>query len=511
MVPLPSGEPLTEPTVSQRPQRAFDHARLRPWSPYTRRERAQWRDWVDKLSGTPWATWTVVALLGWFYLVQLVLGWPLAAALPDGSDLGAALGMDYVGEQMGVLKPQAVLAGEGWRLITATLLHASLLHIAGNCLVLVMLGRIVENAYGRSMWLVTYIGAGLSGTMLAAFVAGHESLGASGAVLGMLGAICSFGVRNWKHIPRPLRDFFGIDLWVFVALVAVTSLLPFVDWAGHLGGFLWGAVVGWFWPAAMMGQRLGDAGRRRANVLLGLMLGASLYALTVVGFRIAHSNSAEGLREWDLILRSLRAEDYDGLLVGLDRLGERLPERWDLEQQRILVLMTAERFAEAAQVARKLERAHPEVRRDRAWDNTVAWALLRGHPDDPARVAEGLTRAKRALARNPGDDAVENTYALGLLLSGQAEAAEGKLRELVEAKERFSVGRLLLTGSNDDPTVASDAFMHVMALVGLGRDDEAKRRWVRYSEEFAEGEMRAECAALLRERGLLAGPEPPAP
>ena len=94
--------------------------------------------------------------------------------------------------------------------------------------------------------------AGAAGAGLSVVVSGHDSLGASGAILGMLGAAVVFGVRYRGEIPKALRDFFGIDLWFFVLMVAVLSLFPFVDWAGHLGGFLWGVFVGLTWPARMV-------------------------------------------------------------------------------------------------------------------------------------------------------------------------------------------------------------------------------------------------------------------
>ena len=65
----------------------------------------------------------------------------------------------------------------------------------------------------------------------------------------MLGVCLAFGFRYRSRIPSALRDYFGLDMWVFVLLVAAFSALPMVDWAGHLGGFLWGLIVFHYGPS----------------------------------------------------------------------------------------------------------------------------------------------------------------------------------------------------------------------------------------------------------------------
>ncbi len=482
--PTPGFEP------DERPRRVVDHAPLRRWSPLNRQEAAAAQDFVERLVRRPWLTWGVVATLVWFYLVQLVLGWPFALLLPGGGGLDEQLAMEFLGQRLGVLSASGVRGGEAWRLLSATLLHGSVLHVAGNVAVLYMLGRLVENAYGRAAWLVIYVGAGATGAALSVVASGHDSLGASGAILGMLGASVVFGLRYRGEIPRALRDFFGIDLWFFVVMVAALSLLPMVDWAGHLGGFLWGVLVGLLWPAPMVAGAPRALGRTLQSSAAGVAVAALAATLAVVGTRIATLDDELPDRE----LRALRTAIEQDDVAAQVAVGERLQEAYgDLLGVQVLtrqVFVVAGQWELARRAGEAVEARWPEVAEETEyWDNDSAWVLLRGFPTDPDAVREGLVRARRALQRAPGERAVRNTLALGLLLDGQADRAEEVLGELMKGSSRKD--------SQDD------VYIHVLALLALGRGPEAAAEYRAWAEDYPDGEMRAEAEAALRGAHLL--------
>ncbi|MSV43996.1 MAG: rhomboid family intramembrane serine protease [Actinobacteria bacterium] len=127
---------------------------------------------------------------------------------------------------------------EYYRLVTAMFLHVSLLHIGFNMLVLWMLGPQLENILGHVRFAALYLVAGLGGSVASFWFSSPNgvSVGASGAVFGLMGAYVVVG--------KALRT----DISQVVGLIAINVVLGFVipstDWRAHLGGLLTGAVVG---------------------------------------------------------------------------------------------------------------------------------------------------------------------------------------------------------------------------------------------------------------------------
>ena len=81
----------SQPPEDESPRRLVYHSALRPWSPYSREEREANRAFFDRMGAFPWLTSLVVALLVWFYMVQLVHEWPFALLFPRITSLEADL------------------------------------------------------------------------------------------------------------------------------------------------------------------------------------------------------------------------------------------------------------------------------------------------------------------------------------------------------------------------------------------------------------------------------------
>jgi membrane associated rhomboid family serine protease len=470
-----------------RPRRLVHHAPLKRWSPISREERRRTRAFVRRLTEFPYLTLGLVVFLSWGYVVQLILGWPFTVFLPPSAP-GDALLTEALGAQLGWLDAEAVRSGEGWRLVSATLLHGSLLHVVGNCAVLYLLGRIVENVYGRAAFLVAYVGAGVAGTGLSVIVSGNNSLGASGAILGMLGASLALGIRYKHQIPKPLRDYFGTDLWVFVLLVAAMSLLPFVDWAGHLGGFLWGLGVGLVWPPEMLAGRPSPRGQAIGSALAGVALGGLVFTSMVVGQRIADLGEQLPADDLRAFAAAWERDDSDSLVRIAQRMSERYLDSPQMQYELGRVFLVAGEYSLAVEAFGRFERKAADRMPDERWQNDVAWAMFLAAPDDPETVADGLSRVRKALAEQSDSPPMRNTFAYGLLLDGDAARAEAISRELMGDK-----------ATDEERQV--DAWIHIPALLALGEGDQALEEYHRFAAIFpAEPDLTLMDIAVLKER-----------
>ena len=156
--------------------------------------------------------------------------------------------------------------GEYWRLLTATLLHGSFVHLAMNGFSLWNLGRQLEQSIGWQELLFAFLVTGLSGSAMGAFFSDPRviSIGASGAIFGLLGFLVTFGARDIAGLQR---QFSRNGSMVAVALI-LPALIPNVDHWAHIGGVASGLVLGFCYrnPPQVIRQGLGFSS---GAVLLG--------------------------------------------------------------------------------------------------------------------------------------------------------------------------------------------------------------------------------------------------
>jgi membrane associated rhomboid family serine protease len=130
-----------------------------------------------------------------------------------------------------------VADGEWWRLITATFLHASLIHLALNMLFLWWIGAPVEEAIGRGRFILLYLVSGLAGSAGALLFSPEAvTVGASGSLFGILGAALVFE-RQRNYVLG------GGALTIIVVNLAITFAIPNISIGGHLGGLVGGALA----------------------------------------------------------------------------------------------------------------------------------------------------------------------------------------------------------------------------------------------------------------------------
>lgn len=135
-----------------------------------------------------------------------------------------------------------VAAGEWWRIGTAAFLHAGWLHIATNMFALYQVGTFVELLYGRARMAIIYVLAVIgSGIAVVWFSYDAPTVGASGAIFGLFGALTAAGLR----LGKPGRDLVQQSAGIIILnLILGFTVFRFVSNAAHIGGLIAGLVVG---------------------------------------------------------------------------------------------------------------------------------------------------------------------------------------------------------------------------------------------------------------------------
>ena len=157
--------------------------------------------------------------------------------------------------------------GEWWRLGTAMFLHFGVLHLLMNMWALWDAGQLVERMYGPLRFAVIYLLGGVAGNLFS-LVSHHGqavSGGASGAIFGLYGALLVYLWRERKILhPHEFRWLFWGASGFSVVIVIVGLLIPGIDNAAHIGGFLTGLVSG---VGLARSRQQGEALRWRQRLL----------------------------------------------------------------------------------------------------------------------------------------------------------------------------------------------------------------------------------------------------
>ena len=142
--------------------------------------------------------------------------------------------------RMGMAGRGAFITGRPWGLITAIYLHGGFLHLLMNMVVLWRFGHSVEMLFGRNQYFLIFTLSGLVGTLLTTLLGTPYSVGASGAIFGLLGALVIYWMQDGSPYAKQMMQQIAIFAIVTFLLGAST---PNTDNYGHLGGFLGGLGV----------------------------------------------------------------------------------------------------------------------------------------------------------------------------------------------------------------------------------------------------------------------------
>jgi membrane associated rhomboid family serine protease len=160
-----------------------------------------------------------------------------------GSGVAAMFGGDSVNGvyQRGGLIPGLVLQdGQWWRIFSSAFLHEGLLHIGVNMISLWSLGRFIEWTAGpykmAIIYFISMIASGIGVVFLSA--PNSATIGASGAIFGLFGALFAIGLK----LGKPGMDMLRANVGILVVNILI-SLAPGISWQGHFSGAIAGFAV----------------------------------------------------------------------------------------------------------------------------------------------------------------------------------------------------------------------------------------------------------------------------
>lgn len=215
---------------------------------------------VDKIFApkTPYVTYTLMAI----NIIIFALGVMLNPNALFGSNTAWIV-------TFGNLKG-AILGGEYYRLITSAFIHANIYHILFNMYALYILGKQAESFFGKGKFLTIYFLSALSASLLSILLNNGYSVGASGAIFGILGALLYFGYNYRTYLGNSLVN-------QILPVIAINLVLGFtissVDNFGHIGG-----LIGGFTTAMAVGLTTKSG---KSDKLNGIIITIMLFAFLI--------------------------------------------------------------------------------------------------------------------------------------------------------------------------------------------------------------------------------------
>ena len=187
---------------------------------------------MPELTKTP-ITFALLAIIALVFGVEMLLG------APDNTAMLV---------KMGATVPGTLELHEYWRLLAAMFLHANWLHWLVNSWALYQLGSLFEHLFGRGRFALVYFVTGICASVASAAHTQGASVGASGAIFGILGAfIFSLRRSQWRHDPQTRGLNSQLVFWALINL-AIGAKFAFIDNTAHIAGLVSGLVIGLLLP-----------------------------------------------------------------------------------------------------------------------------------------------------------------------------------------------------------------------------------------------------------------------
>ena len=203
------------------------------------------------------------------YVISLLID-PAALLRPHGLFNILSPSMKAL-DDIGMTGTYALAHGRWWTLVTAIYLHGGLLHILFNMLWLYQLGQMVENLVGRSRTFLVFTISGVLGFFVSDMLGITFTIGASGSIFGLLGALVYYGRKRGGFFGKQIYKQMGT--WAIV-LFLFGFMMPGVNNFAHAGGFIGGYI-----SAQLLG--FNEISRETET---HRMLALAAVALTVISF-----------------------------------------------------------------------------------------------------------------------------------------------------------------------------------------------------------------------------------
>lgn len=133
--------------------------------------------------------------------------------------------------------------GEVWRLVTSAFLHSNLIHIACNMYSLYIIGPEIQQTYGVKKYLIIYIISCITSTALSYFMNPNSiSVGASGGIFGLMGALLAFAIIERNKIQK---KYISSLVQIIIINLFIGLNIRNIDNFGHIGGLIGGGLAGY--------------------------------------------------------------------------------------------------------------------------------------------------------------------------------------------------------------------------------------------------------------------------
>lgn len=219
--------------------------------------------WMPQTSPVTYAMLTICCVM---YGLGLVITMKMGGGVMSGGLMGLGGIGGEVNFRLGESIPYPYIISQPWRLITAIFLHARLLHIGFNMWVLMDIGPIVEDLYGSARYFFLYVATGAFGYLASSTIGGHPSVGASGALLGLIGVLLAATTGRKNPAAQALRS--SLIRWVIYIFV-IGFIMSGTDNYAHGGGLVSGFLLG----RLMIDRAPADLSEQRRANLLGWAAG----------------------------------------------------------------------------------------------------------------------------------------------------------------------------------------------------------------------------------------------
>jgi rhomboid protease GluP len=196
------------------------------------------------LPGVSAATSVLMLVNGFWFLLMIMAqiksgssGGPVSPFSPFDLELMVRFGAGISRER--VLSTGMVTGGEWWRLITPMFLHGGMMHFLFNSYLLLNLGPLVEEIYGTPRYWVIYLTCGIAGNMASELPRYVITVGASGAIMGLIGLLLVHGFRSGGVLGQTMKSL----LFRLIIYSVILSLIFNIDHLNHIGGLACGALL----------------------------------------------------------------------------------------------------------------------------------------------------------------------------------------------------------------------------------------------------------------------------
>jgi membrane associated rhomboid family serine protease len=169
---------------------------------------------------------------------------------------------------------EGVAGGAWWQLVTSVFSHVEVWHVGFNMLALYFLGPQLEMVLGRARFLAVYLLSGLAGSTAVMWLssAHGQTLGASGAIFGLMGALLVVGLKVGANVQQ-------LVFWIGLNVVFTITGSSFISWQGHFGGLVGGALLA---ALVVLAPRKGRAGFQWSSMAL-----FAVACVVLIGVRVA--------------------------------------------------------------------------------------------------------------------------------------------------------------------------------------------------------------------------------